>query len=171
MSALSSPEPHIPKPPFFSRLWFFFIVLLATVLLTFFHTDLTGKKASQAFMEEALLLAETLNIHRIRALEGSTEDLENPAWLRLRNQLQNLLPLYAQPTFPYLIGRRPDGEIFFFLDLRPESAIRPLSPEIFAEVMNEGKNVLIQDPKTQSLCALIPIRSEREGPPPCSPWH
>jgi PAS domain S-box-containing protein len=165
MPPLSSPEPHIPNPPFFSRLWLFFIVLLATVLLIFFHAELTEKKTSQAFMEEALLLAEALNIHRIQALEGSSEDLENPAWLRLRNQLQNLIPLYAQPTFPYLIGRRPDGEFFFFLDLRPEPATQPLSPETFAKVMNDGKNLLLHNSKTQSLCALIPIRSEREGPP------
>ncbi len=72
-----------------------------------------------AVLHQAALLARGLNIGHVKELEGNATDLAKPAYQRLKAQFTAIRAADAQCRFIYLLGRRPDGAVFFLLDSEP----------------------------------------------------
>ena len=96
--------------------------VLGTALLTAWH----GWNADQIFRSELLQkaqsLAAALNPQRLDHLSATAEDLHSPIYRRLKNQLDNIFPLYPEVQYIYLMRRQPDGTVVFLLDAAPTSA-------------------------------------------------
>jgi PAS domain S-box-containing protein len=77
------------------------------------------QKRRQTLITEARLVANAINTRYIKDLTGTPADLESPSYQRLKEQLA--LVRSAQPgyRFLYLMGRRPDGRVFFYVDSEP----------------------------------------------------
>ncbi len=70
-------------------------------------------------VEQARLIAQTLDVERIHTLSGSEADLTNTNYLRLKEQLAIVRAASPQCRFVYLLGRKPDDTLFFFVDSEP----------------------------------------------------
>lgn len=70
----------------------------------------------EAVFVQAKMVAEAVDFGSVAALTGTEDDLSSPHYQRLKTQLT--LIRHANPAcrFIYLMGRRHDGRIFFYVD-------------------------------------------------------
>jgi PAS domain S-box-containing protein len=96
---------------------------LALVAASAFFTLWTARQADSRMranlLGRARLGAHGVNIEEVRALSGTSADLEAPAYLRLKRQLAHLRHAASDCRFVYVMGQRPDGTVFFFADCEP----------------------------------------------------
>lgn len=131
-----------------------------------------GERMRAEFFVKAHLVKEAINIDRIAALSGSEADLKNQDYIRLKKQLTRVRHADPQCRFQYLMGMRPDGSVFFFVDSEDESS-KDYSPpgQVYTEVTEAYRNVfftgkpIIEGPVTDRwgswISALIPIRDPK----------
>ena len=74
---------------------------------------------NQDLLRQAKLVAKPLNTEEIKALSGTKEDLDNPIYHRLKDQLAKAKDASEKCRFIYLMGQKPGGEVFFFVDNEP----------------------------------------------------
>jgi PAS domain S-box-containing protein len=119
-------------------------------------------------------VANAIDVQQIKDLTGSQADLNRPSYQRLKEQLTLVRSATPSYRFLYLMGRRPDGTVFFFVDSEaPES--RSFSPpgEAYDEAspalqhLFSGGNPCIEGPVTDRwgrwVSGLIPIVEPSSG--------
>jgi len=76
--------------------------------------------------EELLLLsrsvASAVDLKHVAAFSGSESDVGTPDFQAIRDQLSRIRQASPKCRFCYLLGRRPNGEIFFYADSEPASS-------------------------------------------------
>ena len=100
-------------------------------------------------LRQARLFAETVNIGGIRTLKGDATDLSRPEYRRLKDQFTAAAGIFRGSRFLYLIGRRPGGDVFFYLDSErpgsedesPPGQVYPESDPRFLPVFEENRPV------------------------------
>ena len=98
----------------------------------------TDREMHADLLRQTELLAQSMNIERIKKLIGTEADLENPTYLRVKEQFAIFRATNPQCRFLYLLGRKPDGTIFFFLDSESaESKDYSLPGQVYTEA-SEG---------------------------------
>ena len=70
-------------------------------------------------LQQTRLVAKSVDIGQVRALSGTAADIGAPVYLQLKAQLAAIRSANQQCRFIYLMGRKPDGSIFFFVDNEP----------------------------------------------------
>ena len=65
---------------------------------------------------QARMVAEAVDFKHVTALSGTEADLASPDYQRLKEQLTLIRKANPKCRFIYLMGRRPDGKIFFYVD-------------------------------------------------------
>ncbi len=107
------------------KLWFQAAALVVFLMGTWF-TQWVVQKTDQNlrgdFLQQSELLARAISPERVASLSASSEDLHNPQYLRLKEQLQAFRPWNPGCSFLYLVGRNDDGGIFFYLDSEPSGS-------------------------------------------------
>lgn len=83
--------------------------------------------SEDARMREELLVltrtaAQSINPEKLNKLEGSQADLTSPDYQWLKNQLSEIRKDIPKCRFIYLLGRHPDGMVYFYMDSEPESS-------------------------------------------------
>ncbi|MFH0945712.1 MAG: cache domain-containing protein, partial [Planctomycetota bacterium] len=68
------------------------------------------------------LVAGALDIQDLQALSGTEADLGRPEYLHLKGELARSKLAHDKCRFVYLLGRLPDGAVFFFADNEPVGA-------------------------------------------------
>jgi len=80
-------------------------------------------RADRNMREELLLQANLVvrgvNEDQVKALSGTSADLQNPAFKALHRQLSAVRAAHPKCRYLYLAGRREDGTIFFLVDSLP----------------------------------------------------
>lgn len=96
-----------------------------------------SRDARQFSQANALLVAQALNLAEIKALAGSEADLGRPEYGRLKEQLIAVRMADPKCRFLYLMGRKSDGAVFFYVDSEPAGA-KDYSPpgQIYTEIPN-----------------------------------
>ena len=97
-------------------------VFAAGGLLTWWIVDSARHELREGQLQQARLVAQSLNLDRIKALTGREADTNSPAYLRLKEQLAAVRSATPQCRFVYLLGQRADGTLFFFVDSEPTSS-------------------------------------------------
>ena len=67
-------------------------------------------------LSQAQPIAQAINVDRLRSLSGSRADLDNPDYLRLKGQLAAICSADPKYCYAYLMGRKANGKVFFFVD-------------------------------------------------------
>lgn len=102
------------------------IIIIITLILGIFSTwflwKLTAHRLAEEALEQACIVAESLNLKRLENLNGNSEDLNSEDYLRLKEQLAHIRKTHRTCRFLYLMGRKKDGTVFFFLDSQPENS-------------------------------------------------
>lgn len=116
----------VPDKRFFSgggfvRLPVLWVLLSVAVLAGgAFFGHLRMREADRSMREELLrqtrLLTETIQLDQVRALSGTGEDLLLPEYRRFKEQFRYALQAFPRSKFLTLVGRRPDGTVFFYAD-------------------------------------------------------
>ena len=149
-------------------------VLIVGALLTWRTTIRVDQGLRQDFLQQTRLTATALDIERIKKLSGTTADLVNPEYIRIKEQFAALKNAMERCRFIYLMGRRPDGRVFFFVDNEPtgspdESPAGQIYEEISPEYLLafDRKEALIVGPVTDRwgewITGLIPFIDPQTG--------
>ena len=128
----------------------------------------------EEMLGQARLLAGAVNLSHIRALTGTEADQESVDYLRLKEQLAAARSANAKCRFLYLIGRRPEGTVFFFADSEPAgSADESPAGQVYAEIPEGYRRVFdtrrnaVEGPATDRwgtwVTALIPLTDPGTG--------
>ena len=123
----------------------------------------------------AVKVAAALDREQIRALRGSSADLGTEPYLALKNQFEAIRAADSNCRFVYLMGRKPDGRVFFYVDNEPVGS-EDESPagEIYDDIPGDFLRVFDQNeaqmtgPDTDKwgtwITALVPIQHpDRDG--------
>ena len=95
------------------------LVLSAGTLLTWWTARSAVSDMRADLLRKTHLVAGAVNLRSITALSGTEADLAAPHYLRLKDQLASACQAFSNCRFLYLMGQRPDGTIFFFVDSEP----------------------------------------------------
>jgi PAS domain S-box-containing protein len=96
------------------------VVLVAGALFTWRTADVTDRDMRADILRNTHLLADAIHLKGLAALTGTEEDLTSPEYLRLKDQLAAARHAFPDSRFLYLMGRKPDGRLFFYADSEPE---------------------------------------------------
>jgi PAS domain S-box-containing protein len=109
-----------------SRQWFIAIILLiiaAGTILTIGTAVHEDRVMREELLTHARIADAGINFSEVAALSGTPADLSSPAYRSIKRELEAVRSADPSLRFAYLIGRRPDGMYFFFVDSEPpESA-------------------------------------------------
>jgi PAS domain S-box-containing protein len=125
-------------------------------------------------LQETKLIAQALNLDRIKALSGSVTDLKKPEYLRIRDQLNIACSAMTRCSSVYVTGRKSDGTVFFFVDSRPNDQQNHFSPgQTYAEASMNHRRVfstgasIVEGPVTDRegvwVTGYVPIFDSRRG--------
>jgi len=103
------------------------LLLLLAILLAggvlIWRTVLEADRTMRAdLLQQTQMLAQTLDAGRIERLSASAADLENREYLRLKEQLAATRAAIPLCRFLYLMGSKPNGELFFLVDSEDPSS-------------------------------------------------
>ncbi|HNT36729.1 MAG TPA: CHASE domain-containing protein, partial [bacterium] len=157
------------------------VVLLGTVYAWNCVRD-ADRQMREDHLRSARLIAQAFNVQVLLSLSGTEADLSLSEYLRLKNYLAASRTLVRGCRFVYLMGRKPDGKIFFYADSEPVgSADESPAGQIYEEASEEliatfstqteavegpvadrwgtwvSAQVPIQDPKTGRLVAVLGV--------------
>ena len=113
-------------------------ILISGLLSTWFTWDLMNRRLSEDALEQARLVARSINPVRIQILKGNKADLTSPDYIRVKEQLTQIRQVHESCSFLYLMGRKIDGTIFFFVDSQPTDSKSYTPPGlVYEEVSDE----------------------------------
>ncbi|HNX53579.1 MAG TPA: GAF domain-containing protein, partial [Pontiellaceae bacterium] len=148
-------------------------LLLILILVFSWQTVLrTDRQMRDDLLQQARIIVQSVNIDRIRNLSGTKDDLNSPAYVRLKNQFAAIRAAAPQCRFIYLMGRKADGAVFFFVDSEPAGSADYSPPgEIYGDVpagyvrVFNSRTAEVVGPVTdqwgQWISALMPIIDPR----------
>ncbi|MBI9073663.1 MAG: PAS domain-containing protein [Melioribacteraceae bacterium] len=150
------------------------IVLLAGLILTWWTVENTDHTMRESHLHTANLVSKSVNLERLQSLSGTEADLGTPDYLRLKEQLARIAGADENCRFIYLMGRLPDGRVFFYVDNEPvgsedEAPAGQIYEEVSAEYLSvfDTKNALTVGPVTDRwgnwITSLIPIEDPQNG--------
>ena len=112
------------------------------VLSIWFTVHYTRNQLSDRALEQAVLVAQAINKERLINLKGNVDDINSQDYIRLKEQLFQIRHTHKKCRFLYLLGRKNDGAVFFFLDSqRPDSKDYALPGLVYEEVSDEYLHV------------------------------
>ncbi|MCP4757413.1 MAG: hypothetical protein GY866_41665 [Proteobacteria bacterium] len=150
---------------------FLVAILVLGLFSTWFFWTYTVRRLSEEAMEQAIIVARSINDKRLEKLQGNSTDLNSPDYFRIKEQLTQVRQAHRTCRFLYLMGRKSDGTVFFFLDSQaPDSEDYAPPGLIYEEVSEEylftfdtGKRRTvgpIKDRWGTFMTSLVPIYSQ-----------
>jgi len=149
-------------------------LLISGALFTWWSVNRADHAMRDDLLQQANQVAPAITLRRLQALTGTVADLTTPDYLRLKEQLADGQKANPGCRFAYLMGRKPDGRVFFFVDNEPvgsehESPAGQIYKEVPSEylrVFAEGKALTV-GPVTDRwgtwMTALIPLTDPASG--------
>ncbi len=104
-----------------NQLILLFLVLAGGVIV-FQAVKNTQKKMREEFLQDASLVAASLNVDRLAHLAGDSTDLQTVDYLRLKQQLLSIRKIYPSCEFLYLMQQKPNGQVVFLADAQPPAS-------------------------------------------------
>lgn len=149
-------------------------ILFAGTLFTWWTAVRTDREMRSDLLVQTRLVTKSLNIARIQALSGTTKDLKTPDYQRIKEQITDVRSANPQCRFVHLIGRKTDGQIFFFADSEPTVSNNSALPGQAYKNAPAGyrrvfdtKTEVVEGPVTDNrgtwVLALVPISHPQTG--------
>lgn len=95
---------------------FLFAFIIGAILTSFFFTKLTEKKMKMEHLQNAKIIASSLNIDRLNTLTASLEDEGKKDYNRIKTQLKYIRKSLKNCKFVYLMRKKEDGKVVFLVD-------------------------------------------------------
>jgi len=94
-------------------------IFTAGALFAWWTAVQTDREMRANLLQRVRIAVQAVNVEHVQALTGTKADLESPEYLRLKEQLAAIRSASPQCRFLYLMGRKADGTVFFFVDSEP----------------------------------------------------
>lgn len=154
--------------------WFFAASLAVAAIFVWWTAERADLELRENLLEQTRSVAMGVNVDRVRTLTGTEVDLDSSDYLRLKEQLARAQAGHDKCRFIYLMGRRADGQVFFFVDSEPvgskdESPAGQIygeaSPEYIATF--ETATELVEGPVIDHwgtwISAMVPVTDPQTG--------
>lgn len=150
------------------------VILAAGSLFTWWAAQSTDRDMRADLLRKTRLLADAVHLKGLAALSGTEKDLTSPEYLRLKDQLAAARHAFPDSRFLYLMGRKPDGRLFFYADSEPEGSedespagqIYEEASEVTRRVFTTGRAETdgpVSDRWGTWVSALVPLTDPRTG--------
>ena len=135
---------------------FALVAIFATgALFSWLAVSRTDRRMRHDLLLQTRLVAQSLDIGKLQALTGTRADLDNPVYQQLKLQLSSIRLADPNCRFVYLMGRRSDGTVFFYVDSEPPNSKDYSYPgQIYSEVSPAAQDAF----KTNQLLVEGPCR-------------
>ncbi len=149
-------------------------VLAAVVLFTGWVAGMAERQMRADLLQQTRLVAQAVEIEHVLPLTGTETDLESPHYHRLKEQFTAVRSANPQCRFVYLMGRKADGTVFFFVDSEPAGS-KGYSPpgQVYDEVQAgflrvfDARSAAVEGPVTDRwgtwISALVPLDDPQTG--------
>ncbi|MFA5060337.1 MAG: ATP-binding protein [Candidatus Omnitrophota bacterium] len=155
-----------------SFIFFYVLIILLCFLLSWFFVKFIGdheKKTQKAnFLSQVRILAAAVRNDSVQSLTGSENDLIKPEYLRLKEQMTQVVKANPTLRFAYLMGKKDDKVIFLVDGEDPDSPDYSSPGEVYEEASTElralftGGDGFVEGPLTDRwgtwVSALIPLK-------------
>ncbi len=91
-------------------------ILAGGSLMVWWVIHETDLEMRTALLQHGQVVAQAVNIDSIHALTGQEKDINSPVYQSLKEQLVTLRAASPEYRFIYLLGRKTDESLFFFVD-------------------------------------------------------
>jgi PAS domain S-box-containing protein len=95
------------------------VLLIIGALFVWWMVSRADREIRADLLRKARQVAQAVNVEPVKMLTGTKSDLDKPEYLRLKEQLATFRSANPQCRFVYLMGRKADAKIFFFVDSEP----------------------------------------------------
>lgn len=118
------------------------LVALFGALLAWQTLRTADRALRDELLRQASTVAEAIDPREVAALTGTEADLASPVYLRLKEQLRSTAVAFPKCRFLYLMGRRADGTIFFYVDSEPPGSPDESPPgQVYTDASEEDHRV------------------------------
>ncbi|MBT7299991.1 MAG: PAS domain S-box protein, partial [Victivallales bacterium] len=94
-------------------------ILVTGTLFTWWLANRADHEMRRDMLQQAHLVAQAVNGEHVKALSGTEADLEKREYGRLKEQFASVRQANDECRFLYLMGRKDDGAVFFYVDSEP----------------------------------------------------
>ena len=101
------------------QLGFVLAALLFSGLLTWWLLHRADQSMRDELLQQTRVVAQILDLERFKKLTGSDKDLDSPDYLFIKAQFASIKNNNPLCRFVYLLGQKPDGGVYFFVDNEP----------------------------------------------------
>jgi PAS domain S-box-containing protein len=163
-------------PKFLGSTALLLAILAAGAGLVWWTVMDTDQSMRADLLQQTHMAAQSLDMESVKTLTGSAADLDQPAYLQLKEQFAITRAAIPQCKYVYLMGRRQtDGQLFFFVDNEPlDSKDYTLPGTTYEEAAEEFHRVFLNNsesvvgPKTDRwgtwISGLVPLRNWHDHP-------
>lgn len=148
--------------------------IIVGVLFTWWTAERTDREMRADLLQQTALVALAVNTERISSLSNTKTDLDNPNYLRLKEQLGAVRSANPNCRFISLMGRKPDGAVFFFVeepssefhDESPPGRLYDPAPGALRQVFETGKAAItgpITNAKGPFVSSAVPLINPTTG--------
>jgi len=169
--AALSPEPaprRLPRPLKAAAM---LAILAAGAIFAWWMAARADREMRADLLQQARLVAQAVDVERVKAISGTKTDLDASDYLWLKEQLAAVRLANPQCRFVYLMGRRADGTVFFFMDVGQENEAQPAKVYDVASmelrIVFDSKVAAAEGPVSDRwgtwVTALVPITDPKTG--------
>ncbi len=125
------------------------VLLIIWILASTYLFDLNEQKEKIHLITEANYIANSIDYKNIERLSGNAKDINSVSFVALNTQLRNIRISNKDCKFLYILGKKEDGNIFFFSDSQIINSEDFASPGlIYEEIPNASRKVILSSQKT-----------------------
>jgi len=95
------------------------IVIITGSAFSLFAVQQEDARMREVLLNDARIAVQSIDPVTVEALSGSPADLNDPAYLALKERMTRIRAVDPSIRFVYLIGQRENGEFFFYGDSEP----------------------------------------------------
>ena len=130
---------------------FLLIIFTIGLLETWLTWGYIKEKLSDVALEQARIIARSIDVEDILKLSGSSEDLTRYEYHKIKKKLKYIREGHSNCRFLYLMGKKSDGTIFFFLDSQPKESKDAVTPGLIYEEVSEEYKTTFNNGKEQTV--------------------
>jgi PAS domain S-box-containing protein len=120
-------------------------MVIAGMIFTWWTVRQTDRSLRESMLYQTGLVAKAIRPERIAALSGTPADLTSPTYHRLKEQLAATRATIPDCRFLYLLGRRTDGTVFFYMDSVPMGSADESPPgQTYPDISDSDQQVFTQ---------------------------
>ena len=110
-------------------------ILIACALFVWWMVVRVDREMRANLLQQAWLVAQAVDVDSVKTLTGTEADINSSYYQRLKEQLAAGRSVNPKCRFVYLMGRKADGTVFFFVDSEVASS-KDYSPpgQVYEEV-------------------------------------